>query len=76
MKWKIYGKLKNKNQDLTCQWYDGASAMSGESSGVQTRFKNDAVYAFRIHCCAHNLNLSLIAAVSVNTEMKIFFSYL
>ena len=42
------------------QSYDGASTMSGEISGLQTKIREVAPNALFTHCCAHNLNLILI----------------
>lgn len=44
---------------LVSQGYDGASVMSGQHTGVQTRVRESAPYAHYIHCHAHVLNLVL-----------------
>ena len=58
------------------QSYDGTNTMSGELTGLQTRVKEIAPNALYIHCCAHNLNLVLIDAVSSNLQAKHFFGTL
>ena len=39
--------------------FDGASVMSGEISGVQTRLKKIFKNAIYVHCSSHKLNLAL-----------------
>lgn len=39
------------------QCYDGASNMSGEITGLQTRFRELEPRALYTHCAGHNLNL-------------------
>lgn len=59
------------------QAYDGASTMSGHISGLQARVKEGcSSKAMYVHCCAHNLNLILIDAVSASTSAKLFFGTL
>ena len=41
------------------QGYDGASAMSGESKGVQSEIRRECPTASYVHCSSHCLNLSL-----------------
>ncbi|XP_063918636.1 zinc finger MYM-type protein 1-like [Zophobas morio] len=48
--------LANK---LIGQTYDGASVMSGELNGLQSKIKNVASQALFIHCYAHRMNLIL-----------------
>lgn len=45
------------------QAYDGASTMSGQFSGLQSRVKKLNPLAMYVHCCAHNLNLVLIDSI-------------
>ena len=54
------------------QSYDGASTMSGEISGLQTNIREVAPNALFTQCCAHNLNLILMDAVSSNLKTKLF----
>ena len=42
------------------QAYDGASNMSGHVSGLQARVREVAKDCLYIHCCNHNLQLSLV----------------
>ena len=58
------------------QSYDGANTMSGEISGLQKRVREIAPHAIFTHCCAHNLNLILIDAVSSNIQTQLFFGTL
>lgn len=44
------------------QCYDGASAMSGSITGMQTRIREIQPHAYFIHCWAHCLQLALVAA--------------
>lgn len=59
--------------NLVGQGYDNASVMSGKHSGVSTRIKNSARFAFHVHCNAHCLNLVLVDTVkSVSEAVNIF----
>ena len=64
------------NFDLTklvSQGYDGASVMSGQYTGVQTRVREVALYAAYIHCHAHILNLVLVDSVrSIQPALEFF----
>uniref|UniRef100_H3ACH6 TTF-type domain-containing protein n=1 Tax=Latimeria chalumnae TaxID=7897 RepID=H3ACH6_LATCH len=55
------------------QAYDGASTMSGNISGLQSGVKEVSPTALFVHCCAHNLNLVLMAAASCCTNAQLFF---
>ncbi|XP_042449158.1 zinc finger MYM-type protein 1-like [Zingiber officinale] len=44
------------------QGYDGASNMRGESNELQALFLRDCPYAYYVHCFAHRLQLTLVAA--------------
>ena len=60
---------------LVSQGYDGASVMSGQFSGVQTRVRKFAPFAVYIHCYAyaHVLNLVLVDSVrSVQPAFEFF----
>jgi hypothetical protein len=50
--------------------------MSGDISGLQARVSEIAPNALFTHCCAHNLNLILIDAVSSNVQTQLFFGTL
>lgn len=54
----------------------GASVMSGSSRGVQAIVKNKYSSAAYVHCHAHQLNLILLKAASVNRSVRIFFANL
>lgn len=63
---------QNPNK-LIAQSYDGASVMSGELNGVQKIIKETYPLANYIHCYAHQLNLIMTSACSVNKQARIFF---
>lgn len=65
--------IQNK---LIGQTYDGASVMSGELNGLQTKVKSVAPQALFTHCYAHNLNLVLQDTCSKIKQCKIFFASL
>uniref|UniRef100_A0A3B5BCP2 DUF4371 domain-containing protein n=1 Tax=Stegastes partitus TaxID=144197 RepID=A0A3B5BCP2_9TELE len=62
--------------NLVGQACDGASIMSGKHSGVQACIKEQAKYAFYIHCSAHCLHLVLVDTVKAVPEAEQFFSLL
>ena len=69
-------ELQLRKIDITLcrgQAYDGASVMSGIKGGLQTQIKALSPNAIYVHCCAHVLNLVTIAAMSVNSEVELFF---
>ena len=47
------------------QGYDGASNMSSEAVGVQSRIKALCQKAMYVHCCGHNLSLVVVSAWKV-----------
>ena len=62
--------LKDSGVDasfMVAQGYDGASAMSGTYNGVQKHIRDCCPNATYIHCFAHNLNLCLSHAASVQS---------
>ena len=72
----LLSATKNLRLSITMcygQSYDGASTMSGEISGLQTKIREVAPNALFTHCCAHNLNLILMDAVSSNLKTKLLF---
>lgn len=68
---KLIGDCPHK---LIAQTYDGAAALSGVHSGVQTRIKEFYPNAHFLHCYAHQLNLILQKATSQNTSARIFLT--
>ena len=58
------------------QAYDGASVMSGNLTGLQTRVKKISTEAMFVHCCAHNLNLCFIDFADCCVNSKLFFGTL
>ncbi|PSN33785.1 hypothetical protein C0J52_17216 [Blattella germanica] len=69
----IIGNSPNK---LIAQTFDGASVMRGESGGVQKLLKDKYEYANFVHCHAHQANLVMSKAGSINRQARIFFSNL
>ena len=61
---------------MVSQGYDGASAMSGQCSGVQKRIRELAPHAIYIHCYAHTLNLVLVDSVKTVPYATEFFALL
>src|SRR5262249_16902024 len=58
------------------QGYDGASNMRGAWNGLQALFLKDCPYAYYIHCFAHQLQLTLVAAAKDVQSIWQFFSHL
>lgn len=56
------------------QCYDGASNMSGEVTGLQTRFRECEPRALYTHCAGHNLNLVSQDGMSKIPEIADFLS--
>ena len=50
--------------------FDGASTMSGNRTGVQTRLKLHAPSAIYVHCRCHLLELAAVNAAGEHTEVK------
>ena len=72
----ILTTLRNHQLDpsyIVSQGYDGASVMSGNCSGVQTRIREVAPQAIYVHCNAHCLNLCLVDSIC---EIVSFFASL
>ncbi len=65
----------NYKNNLVGQAYDVAAVMSGKHSGVQARIKEQAKFAFYIHCSAHCLNLVLVDVVKSVPETEEFFFF-
>lgn len=61
---------------LIAQSYDGASVMSGGVNGVQKIIKDKYSLANYVHCYAHQINLVLSSAGSINGSVRIFFAHL
>ncbi|XP_030767531.1 zinc finger MYM-type protein 1-like [Sitophilus oryzae] len=75
----IKSTLKECNIDINkciAQTYDGASVMSGKSSGVQSLFQQEVPQAIYIHCFNHKLNLVLVDACKHVKETDEFFAIL
>lgn len=53
---------------------DRARTMSGQLKELQTRVKEScSEYAFYVHCCAHNINLTFIDAVCCFCSNDVFW---
>lgn len=68
--------ISDQPAKLIAQSYDGASVMSGGLNGVQKLIKDKYPNANFIHCYAHQFNLIMSAAASVNRQARIFFAHL
>ena len=72
----ILTTLRNYQLDpkyIVSQGYDGASVMSGNCTGVQTRISEVAPQAIYVHCNAHCLNLCLVDSSKPICEASEFF---
>ena len=67
--------IGNENK-LIAQSFDGASVMSGRLNGVQKQIKDKYPYANYIHCYAHQMNLIMSKAASMNRQVRTFFANL
>ncbi|GMI80090.1 hypothetical protein like AT1G19260 [Hibiscus trionum] len=63
-------------KDIRGQGYDGASNMRGEFNGLQALLLKECPFAYYIHCLAHRLQLTLVAASKEVIPVAQFFSYL
>jgi hypothetical protein len=54
------------------QGYDGASAMSGCTNGVQALIREKAPAAIYVHCSSHTLNLVLNSTCSIPEIRNMF----
>ncbi|GMI63625.1 hypothetical protein like AT3G29763 [Hibiscus trionum] len=63
-------------KDIRGQRYDGASNMRGEFKGSQALLLKECPFAYYIHCLAHRLQLTLVAASKEVILIAQFFSYL
>ena len=61
---------------LIAQTYDGAAVMSGSTGGVQALIKRVYPNAEYVHCYAHQVNLVMVKAASINRNVRIFFANL
>jgi hypothetical protein len=64
LKNKIYVVLSQHRldiQNIRGQGYDGTSNMRDEWKGLQALFLNDRLWAYYVHCFAHQLQLALVA---------------
>lgn len=53
--------------------YDGAAVMSGYLTGVQKRIRDIVPNAKFVHCCSHNINLTICDAAKNTKKMLSFF---
>lgn len=73
---KLMEKYKLDISFCRGQAYDGANAMSGRFSGLQSKIKDLSPLALYIHCCAYNLNLVLIDSIRSSINAVSFFGIL
>jgi hypothetical protein len=69
-----FQKINENPSKLIAQTYDGAAVMSGSLKGVQALIKESYPDAQYIHCHAHQLNLVMMKAASINSNVKVFFA--
>ena len=60
-------------ENISGQGYDGAAAMSGQYTDLQSRLMAENNIALYVHCHAHVLNLILVDTCSKNTPVRDFF---
>lgn len=60
---------------LRGQGYDGASNMRGEFNDLQKLVRDEAPYAFYVHCFAHQLQLVVASAAQCSPAIAHFFNY-
>ncbi|CAM8920228.1 unnamed protein product [Rhodiola kirilowii] len=75
----ILSMLSQYNLDIMSirgQGYDGASNMRGEWNGLQALVSRECPYAYYVHCFAHRLQLSLVAASKEVYHVHHFFEKL
>ncbi|CAN1841426.1 Zinc finger MYM-type protein 1 [Linum perenne] len=63
-------------EKLRGQGYDGASNMSGQFNGLRALFLQDCSYAYFVHCFAHRLQLTLVAAAKHYRPIWNFYALL
>uniref|UniRef100_A0A8I6XCG7 DUF4371 domain-containing protein n=1 Tax=Hordeum vulgare subsp. vulgare TaxID=112509 RepID=A0A8I6XCG7_HORVV len=61
---------------LRCQGYDGASNMRGEFNVLQNLVRDEAPYAFYVHCFAHQLQLVVVTVAQCSPAIADFFNYI
>lgn len=71
----VVSSLRIDWKDVTAVCFDGASAMSGEFSGVQARCKEKNPSIMYVHCYGHCLNLALVAACVSHKDNPIIFDF-
>jgi len=57
---------------LRGQGYDGASNMRGEFNGVQKLIRDENIYAFYVHCFAHQLQLVVVTVSTSSADIADF----
>ncbi|XP_018328999.1 zinc finger MYM-type protein 1 isoform X3 [Agrilus planipennis] len=68
--------IKNSPYKLISQSYDGGEVMSGQHAGVQAKIRQKYSCAHFVHCYAHQLNLIISKAASINSQVRVFFGNL
>lgn len=61
---------------LVGQCYDGASAISGDSNGLQQEIETHDPQAILVHCLAHRVNLVLQQSLKKISKMSNFLQVL
>ncbi|KMZ57986.1 hypothetical protein ZOSMA_7G00150 [Zostera marina] len=60
--------------NLRGQGYDGASNMSGDINGLKSLILKENNSAFYVHCFAHQLQLTIVAAAKSDKKIVTFFN--
>jgi hypothetical protein len=60
-------------QNLRGQGYDGASNTKEELKGLHALFLGECLYAYNVHCYAHDLQLVLVAVAKDVVPVSQFF---
>lgn len=60
-------------QSIRLQGYDGASSLCGEWNGLEALISSECPYAYYVHCLAHRLQLTLVAASKEIIHVHQFF---
>ncbi|XP_015087076.1 zinc finger MYM-type protein 1-like [Solanum pennellii] len=76
LKEAIYSFLSDHSlspSQIRGQGYDGASNTQGHLNGLKTLILNETPSAYCIHCCAHQLQLTLVALAKKDSNVDDFF---
>lgn len=69
----VFDRFGLELTNLMGQFYNGASNMSGQFNGLQTKIREINSSALYVHSYAHSLNLVLVQSISQNQASRNFF---